>query len=336
MSAFRNIVARRRPSLIRPEIATEEPAASGPATVGPEQPSDAPLVLLDPVDTSPPPVPAGPAPHPATAGEAPQRARRPATRLVGEGFLPDTVPPETIAESGEGAPEASLGEPGATAPESKIWDLEPAAAAPGVPDARYRSEDDASLSDLTERVARAAAPDGATAPAPVPAPCGPGAPAPLTQSRRGRTRLLGFHAEDLVPDPFASGQKAVAAAAVRCPVGFLAIVDGPGFGTSFALAAGLSTLGRGEDQTVTLDFGDDSISRNNHAAIAYDDEENQVLIGHGGKSNLVRLNGKPLVSTTELSQGDQIRIGKTTLRYVALCGPEFCWPETRAEAAGNV
>ena len=109
------------------------------------------------------------------------------------------------------------------------------------------------------------------------------------------------------------------------PYGWMVVLDGPGKGASFPLLAGISQIGRDEDQAVQLDFGDTSISRSNHAAIAFDDEERAFFIGHGGKSNLVRLNGKPLLSTERLKNGDIIRIGETTLRLVALCDETFSW-----------
>ena len=76
--------------------------------------------------------------------------------------------------------------------------------------------------------------------------------------------------------------------------------------------------------------GDSSIE----AAIAYDDEQGKFFLGHGGKSNLVRLNGMPVLSTEEMNSGDEIRIGETTLKFVALCGEAFTWAaagETAAE-----
>jgi len=79
-----------------------------------------------------------------------------------------------------------------------------------------------------------------------------------------------------------------------------------------------------------LDLGDTSISREQHAAIAYDEEANGFFLGHGGKSNIVRLNGRPVLSTEDLQNGDMIRIGETTLRFVALCGDAFVW-----EGAGH-
>ena len=111
----------------------------------------------------------------------------------------------------------------------------------------------------------------------------------------------------------------------RCPVGWIAVVDGPGRGATFALGNGVSTIGRGAGQSLQLDFGDTSISRENHASLAYDPETRGFYLGHGGKANLVRLNGKPVLSTETLRNGDEIRLGETRLRFVALCGESFDW-----------
>jgi|GEM_PF-778528 hypothetical protein len=145
---------------------------------------------------------------------------------------------------------------------------------------------------------------------------------------RVKTRLLGFQSDDEATDVFASAaQKANLApdTVEMFPSGWIVVIDGPGRGASFALQNGVSQLGRGEDQTVRLDFGDTSISRDTHAAVAYDDETGKFYLGHGGKSNLVRLNGMPVLSTEEMTNGDEIRIGETLLKFVALCGDAFTW-----------
>ena len=103
------------------------------------------------------------------------------------------------------------------------------------------------------------------------------------------------------------------------------VVEGPGRGECFSLIPGALQIGRGEGQGIRLDFGDNTISRENHAAIAYDAEENEFVIGQGGKANIVRLNGRPVLSNETVKHGDNIRIGKTTLRCVALCGDDFSW-----------
>jgi hypothetical protein len=146
------------------------------------------------------------------------------------------------------------------------------------------------------------------------------------RSGRVKTRLLGFGPGAETRDPFAAPESAPEQASAReFPVGWMVVVAGPGRGASFALYDGVSRVGRGDDQTVSLNFGDNSISRENHISIAYDSEENTFYVGHSGKSNLVRLNRKPLLSTEQLSNGDQIRLGETTLRFVALCGEGFSW-----------
>ncbi len=159
------------------------------------------------------------------------------------------------------------------------------------------------------------------------------APAAGRAARRAgrvKTRLLGFGTGDAMPDPIeAAGQSSHRTGQSMFPVGWMVVVSGPGRGNAFTLFAGVSQIGRGEDQAVRLDFGDISISRSNHAAVAYDPQQQRFYLGHGGKANLVRLNGKPVLSTEELPSGSMIEIGETKLRFVALCGEEFDWDKCR-------
>ncbi|MGV6847871.1 MAG: FHA domain-containing protein [Marinibacterium sp.] len=236
---------------------------------------------------------------------------------------------------------------GAEPARAKIWDLEPAASATPAEDIlasalakSLPTEPRLPVGDTHEGQRATTVPLEAAGLAPRPADKGaddaPPRPtlAPLpdvsagpvtTPGGRVKTRLLGFHSDDLNQNLFDEPATPPAQTSTRFPIGWIVVVDGPGRGASFALTSGLSKIGRGTDQTVTLDFGDASISRDNHAAIAFDEEENTAFIGHGGKSNIVRLNGKPLLTTEELHDADLIRIGKTTLRYVMLCGPDFRW-----------
>jgi hypothetical protein len=161
---------------------------------------------------------------------------------------------------------------------------------------------------------------------------------------RTKTRVLGFEAQPSAVVPLFEGPDGspippVPAAPgkgyVMFPAGWLVVKDGPGKGASFALSQGVSQIGRGIDQTVALDFGDMAISRQNHAAIAYDPASHQFHVGHGGKSNLVRLNGHPLLSTESAGDGDEIQIGETTLILKVLCTPEFNWSSYEAEGDGH-
>jgi len=155
------------------------------------------------------------------------------------------------------------------------------------------------------------------------------------QAGRVKTRLLGFSSDNGgETDLFAAGNTADPTAQTMFPVGWIVVVSGPGRGNAFALFNGVSQIGRGEGQAIRLDFGDNSISRSNHAAIAYDPEQKGFYLGHGGKTNLVRLNGNPVLSTEPIQSGALIRIGETTLRFAALCGEDFDWDKSQ-EGEGN-
>ena len=144
---------------------------------------------------------------------------------------------------------------------------------------------------------------------------------------RVKTRLLGFDpTPGLALDPIEAARATGPTSPQNSfPVGWIVVTRGPGKGAHFALFNGVSQIGRGDDQAIKLDFGDGSISRSNHAAIAYDYETNGFFLGHGGKTNIVRLNDRPVISTETLATRDLIRIGETTLLFVALCGSAFQW-----------
>lgn len=149
---------------------------------------------------------------------------------------------------------------------------------------------------------------------------------------RNKTRILGFQPQDAsVANPFDEAEQPVAVPQTVMsmnPTGWLVVISGPGTGASFPLFTGMTKIGRGLDQTIPLDFGDMAISRDNHAAIAYDPAEHLFYLGHGGKSNIVRLNGKPVLTTEQVKDGDEILIGETTLRLKTFCGPDFNWEST--------
>lgn len=180
------------------------------------------------------------------------------------------------------------------------------------------------------------------APTPEPAPV-QAEPAPRRPTRT-KTRVLGFEAQPASVVPLFEGPDGAPIPAVPAtpgkgyvmfPAGWLVVKDGPGKGASFALSQGVSQIGRGTDQTISLDYGDMAISRQNHAAIAYDPASHQFHVGHGGKSNLVRLNGHPLLSTETAGDGDEIQIGETTLVLKVLCTPAFNWSTYEAEGDGH-
>lgn len=181
----------------------------------------------------------------------------------------------------------------------------------------------------TAEVEAEAAPVPQAEPEPDPAPAATPAPA-ADRSERVKTTFLGFERPDThVQDSIEAAPVAKPMTAqASFPVGWLVITDGPGRGTSFPLIEGLVQIGRNDDQAIQLDFGDNGISRAGHAVVAYNSEDRTCYLGHGGKANLVRLNGGPVLSTVPLANGDKIRISDTTLRFVAFCDDSFDWQDS--------
>lgn len=111
-------------------------------------------------------------------------------------------------------------------------------------------------------------------------------------------------------------------------VGWLVVIDGIGKGHFAPLGYGQNSIGRGQSERVSLDFGieqDVAISRTKHALLSYDYKDNKYYLHGGDGVNLTYLNNKPLLAPTELQGGENIVLGETTLRFVPFCGEDFTW-----------
>lgn len=97
-------------------------------------------------------------------------------------------------------------------------------------------------------------------------------------------------------------------------VGLLTIIEGAGKGEQRPIFTGTNQLGRTSDNRIALDFGDTTISRVQHAVIAYDAAKKTFRIFDGGKQNPIQVNGERLAGDRQLNHGDTIKIGMTTLR----------------------
>jgi len=156
-------------------------------------------------------------------------------------------------------------------------------------------------------------------------------PAPAVRQQSNQTHVFGAdsHQSEVV-SMFDTAEVAQSSSGVKFPVGWMLVVEGPGRGTCFSLEAGMSQIGCGDDQAIRLDFGDTAIARVNHAAIVYDELTHNFMLGHGGQKSIVRLNNAPVISNETLRSGDRIKLGETTLHFVALCSPEFNWNDAPA------
>ncbi|MBS6859744.1 MAG: hypothetical protein KH202_02270 [Clostridiales bacterium] len=106
-------------------------------------------------------------------------------------------------------------------------------------------------------------------------------------------------------------------------VGWLVCVEGPMRGNDYRLHAGYNYIGR-ELGDVRIS-GDQQISRQNHAMVAFDDADSIYYAGPSAGRNLLKVNGKTVLNAVELNRYDIILIGTTKLMFVPLCGEHFSW-----------
>lgn len=134
------------------------------------------------------------------------------------------------------------------------------------------------------------------------------------------TRIIGYN-----PAPVSDGVRPV-----EPVVGWLVVIDGPGKGNHRPIYNGSNTIGRNANQRIAIDFGDDTISGEQQAFLVYDGKKRQFqLVPNLGRPNLVHLNDQALLANTEMKARDRIVVGRTTLLFLPLCGPDFDWSDLK-------
>lgn len=111
-------------------------------------------------------------------------------------------------------------------------------------------------------------------------------------------------------------------------VGWLVCIDGPAKGRDYRIHGQYNYIGRGHHMDICIS-GDDCISADRAAVIAYDSVEKFFSFGPSMGHNVVRVNGKMLMNAVVLNAYDQLTIGKTTLLFVPLCGERFDWNDEK-------
>ncbi len=109
--------------------------------------------------------------------------------------------------------------------------------------------------------------------------------------------------------------------------GWLVVVSEKGKGQDYTLTFGMNTIGRAESNHISIQNGDSSISREKHAMIIYDYENNIFFIKHGEGQYLSYLNGEVLLDTKQLKANDRIKVGSTELIFIPLCSEQFNWKD---------
>lgn len=142
------------------------------------------------------------------------------------------------------------------------------------------------------------------------------------QPRRPNPAVEGYEPTIIGGDHFSSGPMA------EPVVGWLVCVEGPMKGTDYRIHAGYNYIGR-EVGDIHI-RGDNQISCQNHAMIAYDSTDHAYYVGPSGGRNLIRVNGKTILNAVEIQNYDIVTIGTSKMMFVGLCGPHFDWDEGKS------
>lgn len=113
-------------------------------------------------------------------------------------------------------------------------------------------------------------------------------------------------------------------AAIDPVVGWFVCVHGPEKGRDYRIRSENNTIGRSKDMYICIS-GDESISRERHAVITFDPQQNAFHLGPGDGRGLVYVNGEVLLAHRKLQAYDEIQLGKTKLVFVPFCGDKFAW-----------
>ena len=71
--------------------------------------------------------------------------------------------------------------------------------------------------------------------------------------------------------------------------------------------------------------GDATVSRDNHAIIAYDTLERIFYFAPASGGSIVRVNGKAVLGNVELKAYDRITIGQSQFLFIPFCGEKYEW-----------
>ena len=107
-------------------------------------------------------------------------------------------------------------------------------------------------------------------------------------------------------------------------VGWLVCIEGVNKGKDFRLFAKNNTIGRSDKMDVCIK-GDNTISRDNHARLAYDEKHNKYHLIPAESTNSIYVNEEPIYVPTIIKTGDIIELGESKFIFVALCGDMFSW-----------
>ena len=108
--------------------------------------------------------------------------------------------------------------------------------------------------------------------------------------------------------------------------GWLVSINGVNKGMDYRISCGRNFVGRDHSMDICIQ-GDNTISRQNHAIISYDDRTSKYYYSPGTARSIDHINQAPVFTTVELKAGDVLEIGTAKLRFVPLCSAKFRWED---------
>lgn len=109
-------------------------------------------------------------------------------------------------------------------------------------------------------------------------------------------------------------------------VGWLVCIEGTDKGKDYRICAKNNTIGRSEKMDICIK-GDTTISRENHARLAYDEKHNIFHLIPAESTNNIYLNDEPIYIPAKLAAYDIIEFGETKLLFVPFCCEKFTWKD---------
>ena len=107
-------------------------------------------------------------------------------------------------------------------------------------------------------------------------------------------------------------------------VGWLVCIKGDSKGKDYRVMARINTIGRSEKMDICIPK-DHTISKEQHARIAYDPKNNIFLMVPDNNINNIYVNGQPIFNATKLEAFDTIEMGASQFVFVPLCCDRFEW-----------
>ena len=114
-------------------------------------------------------------------------------------------------------------------------------------------------------------------------------------------------------------------ASMTLPVtGWLVCIEGASKGQDYRIHEEYNYIGRSSKMDICIQ-GDPTVSRENHAIIAYDTIEKIFYFAPSGGGSIVRVNGRAVLGNVELKAYDRLTIGQSSFLFIPFCGEKFVW-----------